>query len=106
MQRAMRTARALAPEKPVWITETSVPSEAEQPWVDELWQAKMVASVIGGFLAEGADRVFWHTLADAPGERVGPTGYATNSLFRGVEEGATVRYELKPSGEVFRRLAG
>jgi len=105
VQRTMRTARALAPELPVWITETSVPSEGPQGWVDEAWQARMVAGIVGAFLADGADRVFWHSLVDAPNTREGPTGYATNSLFRGVTEGTRVRYELKPAGEVFRRLA-
>ncbi len=106
VQRTMRTARALAPDLPVWITETSVPSEGPQGWVDELWQAKMVAGIVGGFLADGADRVFWHSLVDAPNEREGPAGYATNSLFRGYADGNVVRYETKPAGDVFRRLAG
>jgi hypothetical protein len=106
VQRTMRTARALAPELPVWITETSVPSTGEQGWVDELWQARMVAGIVGAFLADGADRVLWHSLIDAPNTRVGPLGYATNSLFRGTLEGADVRYEPKPAADVFRRLAG
>ncbi|MDP2314613.1 MAG: hypothetical protein Q8P41_17045 [Pseudomonadota bacterium] len=106
VQRSMRMARALAPGVPVWITETSVPSAGVQGWVDEEWQAQRVAGIIGGFLAEGADRIFWHTLVDAPNEREGPTGFATNSLFRGVVDGTGVNFEPKPSGDVFRRIAG
>lgn len=104
VQRSMRMARALAPGAPVWITETSVPSSGPQGWVDEAWQADRVAGIIGGFLAEGADRIFWHTLVDSPNERQGPIGFATNSLFRGVVDGTNVTYEPKPAGDVFRRI--
>ena len=106
VQRTMRNARALAPDVPIWVTETSVPSEGEQPWVDEAWQARMVAGIVGGLFAEGAQRVFWHTLVDAPGTRTGPVGYARNSLFRASLDGDSVRYDVKPAGDVFKRLIG
>jgi hypothetical protein len=105
VQRTLNTARALAPELPVWITETSVPSEGQQPWVDDVWQARMVAGVIGGFLAGGADRVLWHTLSDAPNRPDGPGGYYTNSLFRTAREDTTLLTEEKPAAAVFRRIA-
>lgn len=105
VQRTMRNARALAPDLPVWITETSVPSEGSQPWIDEAWQARMVAGIVGGLFAEGAERIFWHSLADAPAERLGPVGYARNSLFRAAADGTALTYERKPAGEVFQRLA-
>jgi hypothetical protein len=104
-QRTLNTARALAPDLPVWITETSVPSESQQPWVDDAWQARMVAGVIGAFLAGGADRVLWHTLSDAPNRSDGPGGYMTNSLFRTSREDALLLTEEKPAAAVFRRIA-
>ncbi len=105
VQRTLNTARALAPELPVWITETSVPSESQQPWVDDTWQARMVASVTGAFLAGGADRVLWHTLSDAPNRPDGPGGYLTNSLFRMSRQDDVLITEEKPSAAVFRRIA-
>jgi hypothetical protein len=106
VQRVMRSAREVAPGLPVWITETSVPSVHDAPHVDEEWQAGMVAGIVGAFLAEGAERIFWHSLVDAPGERAGPRGFSTNSLFGASLDGDTTSFAMKPSGQVFRRLAG
>jgi len=118
---ALENARALAPDKPVWITETSVPSSGERHHSPE-WQARMVAGVYGAFLAGGAQRIFWHTLADPPqaSRHASRSGFSTNSLMstQGAPQGpgargpgAQVRRPQgdlpridKPAGEVYRRL--
>lgn len=106
VHRTMETARELTPGLPVWITETSVPSDGRDAWVDADWQAGMVAGIVGAFLAEGADRVLWHTLVDpAEPPREGPPGFWSNSLLRTVRDGGVARFEEKPAGAVFRRLA-
>ena len=109
LARALQLAAELLPGKPVWITETSVPSDPRKPHIDEAWQGKMVAAIIGAALAGGADRVFWHTLADPPWakERSGAP-FSTHSLLAttapgpGSVVGGVVD---KPAGAVYRRLA-
>ena len=92
--------RALAPDKPVWITETSVPSSTDKGASPE-WQAEMVVRLHGTMLAQGADRVFWHTLFDAQDPRVdGPIGFRTNSLYDQTDG----RVSPKPAAEVYARL--
>jgi len=115
VDRTLEVARASFPGKPVWVTETSVPARGDWPGQDETWQARMVAGIYGAFLAGGADRVFWHTLADPPfrpGAR--PTlPFATNSLLRVVNDhpvgpnvaGPGGEAQDKPAGQVYRRLA-
>lgn len=102
----MQSVRALLPGARVWVTETSVPGLGE--W-DEEWQARMVPGVVGAFLADGAERVLWHTLVDPPADQAerGHHGFHGNSLFR-VEEDEENRERIvrKPAGDVFRRLAG
>ncbi len=101
----METARTLAPDKLVWITETSVPADGRKAWVTEAWQAQMVPAVYGAFLAEGADRVLWHSLVDPDQARPdGRRTFSSNSLLRVVDP---LRRELeeKPAAEVYRRLA-
>ncbi|MFZ5480863.1 MAG: glycosyl hydrolase [Myxococcota bacterium] len=106
VKRTMSTARELAPGLPVWITETGVPSVPPPDHADEDWHARMVAAVVGGFLAEGAEGVLWHTLVDARrDEDAGdPNGFAGRSLFR-VTGGNPARIEPKPGAVVFSRLA-
>lgn len=92
--------RALAPGKPVWITETSVPSH-EDKGASLAWQADMVVRLHGTLLAEGADRVFWHSLFDAQDPRVeGPIGFRTNSLYDQTDG----KVRPKPAAEVYARM--
>lgn len=113
----LEAAHAVAPGKRVWITETSVPSDGREDWVDEGWQARMLAGIVGAALGEGADRVYWHTLADPPTAPVGrPFGFSTNSLLRsrsgasgepGTPDAGTTQvvWEPKPAADVYRRLS-
>jgi hypothetical protein len=105
--RTLANARALAPGKGLWITETGVASDGRNPWVDEDWQAGMVAGIVGAFLGGGADRVFWHTLADPPSTAAGDPGpFSSHSLMRtlpGNSADPTSR-ALKPAGNVLQRL--
>lgn len=104
--RTMETARSVAPGLPVWITETSVPSEPGAEHVDELFQARLVVGIVSAFLAEGARAVLWHTLSDTQGagESIEPRGFASNSLFRALRAKETT-VEPKPSALAFSRLA-
>ena len=108
--RTLAHARALAPDKLLWITETGVSSRGSESHVDEQWQAGMVAAIHGAFLAGGADRVFWHTLADPPRRGGKQLPFASHSLLRTTTDavgagaaGGTVR-EDKPAGAVYRRM--
>ncbi len=105
---ALDNAQALARGRPIFVTETGVPSQRRgSKWVDEQFQARMVALVVGEALARGVERVFWHTLCDPPALRKGApnTGYSTHSLLRNLGEDASSGRQAKPSGQVFRRLA-
>jgi hypothetical protein len=98
----MAAARELAPGKPIWITETSVPSDGRRPWIEPDWQARMVAGVYGAFLAEGADRIFWHSLTVPPQRgKDQPRGFGSNALLEEGEQGL----EPKPAALVYQRLA-
>ena len=106
----MAAARAQVPDKPVWITETSVPSDGRHAWVSPGWQAEMVVGIVGAFLAEGADRVLWHTLVDPPPRAGDDTlTYGSNGLIvshgpAGLLGGEDAVTE-KPAAAVFARLA-
>lgn len=113
IERTLALVKELAPGKPIWVTETSVPARGDPPWQTEGWQAKMVVAIHGAFLAGGADRIFWHTLADPP---VSPQvraqlPFSTHSLMRvppppmgvGTGPGESPPTD-KPAGEVYRRL--
>lgn len=103
------------PGKPIWVTETSVPAKGDPAWQDDDWQAGMVAAIYGAFLAGGADRVFWHTLADPPFTPAlrGTMPFATNSLLRVTRtspanasaHGPGGQVSDKPAGQVYRRMA-
>ena len=105
LYRLMDVAKELAPDKPVWITETSVPSSAQRAEIaTPEWQAERVVALHGALLAEGVDRVFWHTLMDAPTPlHGGPSGMRSNSLYELVGEGVA-RIEPKPAAHTYRRL--
>lgn len=105
--RTLSNTRALAPGKALWITETGVASDGRNPWVDEDWQADMVVGIVGAFLGGGADRVFWHTLADPPSTAPGDPGpFSSHSLMRTLPGRPTDPTEraLKPAGQVLQRL--
>lgn len=99
--RGLRDARALAPGKPIFVTETSVASEGKERWMSPEWQARMVASAAGRGAVEGASAVFWHTLADPPvvGRR---SGFERHSLMVGAHDGSVSE---KPAAAVYRHLA-
>ncbi|MES2641500.1 MAG: glycoside hydrolase family 44 protein [Myxococcota bacterium] len=99
--RGLRAARALVPGKPLFVTETSVASEGEERWMSPTWQARMVASAVGRGAVEGANAVFWHTLADPPvvGRR---SGFERHSLLTGARDGSATE---KPAAAVYRHLA-
>ncbi len=103
VRETMVTARELAPDHAIWITETSVPSEGRGPWVNPDWQARMLVAIYGSFLAEGADRVLWHSLNTPPTRSPGqPRGFGSNALFENVEgEGWVPR----PAAQAYQRLA-
>jgi hypothetical protein len=115
IEKSLAIAKEVAPGRPIWVTETSVPSDKRKPWADEAWQARMVAAVYGAYLAGGAERIFWHTLADPPPNPNAPhSSFSTNSLFRrtpppggasgsGPRKGGGV--EEKPAAQVYKRLA-
>jgi hypothetical protein len=99
-------ATALAGGRPIFITETSVPSAKEgKPWATPEYQARMVAFFYGESLARGVERVCWHSLSDTPPEKA-RGGFATNSLYASEGDIWTVKRTLKPAGEVYQRLLG
>jgi hypothetical protein len=94
----------LAQGRPVWLTETGVPSVADNRWVSEEWQGEMVNRTVIVALSYGVEHIFWHTLFDPPARARRPrAGYGTHSLHERLESGGV---RMKPSGESYRRLAG
>ncbi|MFZ5479363.1 MAG: glycoside hydrolase family 44 protein [Myxococcota bacterium] len=94
----IRNARGVLPDLPVWVTETSAPGE------DEAQQARRVVALAARAAVEGAERLFWHTLADPPARAKGggPEGLRTHSLFRASDDGSLAE---KPAAATFRHLA-
>jgi hypothetical protein len=89
----------------VWVTETSVSSDG-----GEDRQARMLVAVVARAAAAGAERVFWHSLADPPEQarRAGPgREHPTFSLFRTLPgaPGDAPSLEPKPAAGVYQRLA-
>jgi hypothetical protein len=110
LNRTMLHATQLLPDVPIWITETGVPSIGRSPHIDTVWQSQMVVAIYGGFLAAGADRVFWHTLADPPNaeRHMKRAPFASHSLLQsteGASPGPGQSRNDKPAGTVYRRLA-
>lgn len=111
VEQTLAAAAELAPDRPLWITEIGVSSQGDQPWVSEAWQAQMLAGIYGAAMRGGAERVFWHTLADPPqrgGRRVS-NPFAHHSLHQthqsAWEDPAGVGSRpRKPAGEVYARL--
>ena len=103
LERAIIEAKALAPGKPIWITETSVPSRGSRPWISEAWQADMVFGTYILALAHGVEKVFWHTLYDPPtrrGQR--RLALSSNSLMAREDDESM---SSKPAAEAYRALA-
>ena len=107
MERAVATGRELAPGKPIWITETNVPSvpaSRSEPWVSERYQAEMVVRTYVTALRLGVEKVFWHTLNDPPPDHEGRSGpnMSNHSLYRATEADGAL--ELKPAGRAYAAL--
>ena len=98
----MAAARAHAPGKPVWITETGVPGDGRKRHTTPEWQAEMLVRLHGAFWAEGASRVFWHTLSSPPGRAMGKATFASHGL---LQVGVDGKRQPKPAAEAYRRLA-
>jgi hypothetical protein len=97
LARGIRNVRALLPDKAVWVTETSVPGE------DEETQARRVAALAARAAIEGAEKLFWHTIADPPpGAKGVADAMRTHSLLRTGEDGAITE---KPAAAVYRHLS-
>lgn len=103
IERTLQTWQATTPDKPLWVTETGVPSRDKSPWIDEQWQARMVVATYGAFLAGGADRILWHTLSDPPeNPQSRNSPFNSHSLRKTDASGASTD---KPAGAAYRRLA-
>ncbi len=101
---------------PVWITETSTPSDpaARHGW-NPTRQAQMLPVIVCHALATGhVQRVFWHALADGPPlhESRQWRNFGTNSLYGCVDPVALpgkppqcAGFELKPVGRAFALMA-
>ena len=99
----------LAPGKPIWITEIGVSSQGKHRWQSEEWQAGMVIGLHAAALIGGADRLFWHTLADPPVQETRkPMPFAFHSLMRSLhstwEGGEGKLRAMKPAGAAYARL--
>lgn len=102
---ALDTARDVGAGRPIFVTETSVPSlRRGSAWVSEAWQGRMVAFVFGESLARGIARVYWHSLADPPAGAGGQGGFGTHSLLRLTGSDRAEGFARKPAGEVYARL--
>ena len=98
----LAAARAITGGKPIFVTETSVPSEGDKRWMTPEWQARFVALVAARGAAAGARAVLWHTLGDPPARSQGKTGFEQHSLLDQLDSGAFVD---KPAAVVYRALA-
>ncbi|MCK6525304.1 glycosyl hydrolase, partial [Myxococcota bacterium] len=105
LDRAVSLAEELAPGKPVWITETSVPAVSEEAaHVNEDYQAQTLARVIALALQRGVAHVFWHSLNDPPNRPPGHNAFWSNSLYRaGANPGDPLT--MKPAGYAYQALA-
>jgi hypothetical protein len=99
----------LAPDKPIWITETGVASQGKHRWQSEEWQARMMVGIHAAALIGGVERLFWHTLADPPDsgdDREMP--FAHHSLMASQystwEGGSGEARAMKPAGAAYARL--
>lgn len=108
LRRGVQNVRALGLDRPLWLTEISVPSKAKEEWVTETWQAEMVPRLITEAVRLGVERLFWHTLADPPEEVTSrtPPGQVSNFWFHSLcRMRADGGYTVKPAGVAWRVLA-
>jgi hypothetical protein len=100
---AINRIKEVAPGKPIWLTEVSVPSSGK-PWATEQWQAAMVPVTYLHALTQGVEKIFWHTLFDPPpqGARGMHAAFLTNSLYART---SSQSLRLKPSGAAYKALA-
>ncbi len=90
-------------DRPVWITEISVPSRGPEGR-GQAYQARMVAALIARAAAAGASALLWHSLADPdPAERTEDRGYSLLQVAK--EPEGEQKKEEKPAGAVFRNLS-
>ena len=103
IDKAIVHARAVAPDLPLWITETNVPSDGKEPWLDRTYQAEQVVLTYGTALARGIERVFWHTLADPPPRSGKPRAQVmdSHSLYVATASGD---FERKPAADAYQRI--
>lgn len=101
--RAVENARAIVGDKPIFMTETSVPSEGDKPHHSEEWQARMVAAFVGRAAVSGVHALLWHTLADPPRSARLQGGFSRHSLFVMDDQGGNM--SEKRGAPVFRNLA-
>ena len=103
--------KTLFPGKPIWITESSVPSEntnvlyKQQPdapdiyYTTEKLQAEMLVKIYTTSIAKGVDKLFWWMLMDVKLTGIrGIDSFAKNSLYDSLAENA------KLSGYALRLL--
>ena len=109
IEQTLAVGARLAPGKPIWITETGASSKGKHRWQSEAWQAEMVVGIHAAALVGGAERLFWHTLADPPQRgdaRSMP--FSHHSLMATQtstwEGGGSTGRVKKPSGEAYTRL--
>lgn len=107
---------SLGEPRPIWLTETSVPSDprAARGWDRRRQAGEVVRRVVRALGSGAVERVFWHSLGDAPpnpGNRAWKM-FGTNSLWscgapvRAAPRGWTCSgREIKPAGAAFARLS-
>lgn len=111
IEQTLAVGARLAPGKPIWITETGASSQGKHRWQSEAWQAQMVVGIHAAALIGGAERLFWHTLADPPQRsNTRSMPFSHHSLMATQkstwEGGGSTSRVKKPSGEAYTRLIG
>ena len=96
--RSMSFIRRLLPKKPIWLTETGVPSDQRQTWMTENKQGEMLFEIVISAIENGFERVYWHTLR-TPEKKKGP--FASHGLLQSRRD----NYAEKPSAMVYKALA-
>ena len=85
----------------MWITETSVPSEGDLPWVDEEWQANLLHTALDRLKRrvkpEHYEMYYLHVLKEQPAREVARTlGVSVAQVYLAKHRvGAARRRELK-----------
>ncbi len=100
LERALANAAEVAGGRPIWLTETSVASQG-QAHQNEAWHAEMVVRLYGIAMMAGIERVFWHSIMDAPKPPKG-LGMAHHSLMQARPEGPP---REKLAATAYRNLA-